>query len=85
MSFSCWSVKHAQGASSGNRSLKTSRKFRFDEEHNIYICPAGKVLATTGHIGPDHAGYAADPFEMSTEKPLGGKELLRPVNRMLEG
>jgi transposase len=29
--------------------------FRFDEERNVYICPAGKVLITTGHIGPDHA------------------------------
>src|SRR6266699_3298504 len=29
--------------------------FRFDQERNIYICPADKVLATTGHIGPDHA------------------------------
>jgi transposase len=29
--------------------------FRFDEEQNVYICPAGKVLTTTGHIGPDHA------------------------------
>jgi transposase len=29
--------------------------FRFDKERNIYICPAGKVLTTTGHIGPDHA------------------------------
>ena len=29
--------------------------FRFDEERNIYICPAGKMLTTTGHIGPDHA------------------------------
>jgi hypothetical protein len=29
--------------------------FRFDEEQNIYICPAGKPLTTTGHIGPDHA------------------------------
>src|SRR5262245_5324792 len=28
--------------------------FRFDEERNIYICPAGNVLTTTGHIGPDH-------------------------------
>ena len=28
--------------------------FRFDQERNIYICPAGKVLATTGHVGPDH-------------------------------
>src|SRR5207245_9414391 len=29
--------------------------FRFDQERNTYICPAGKVLTTTGHIGPDHA------------------------------
>jgi transposase len=29
--------------------------FRFDRERSIYICPAGKVLTTTGHIGPDHA------------------------------
>src|SRR6476659_6373259 len=29
--------------------------FRFDEERNIYFCPGGKVLTTTGHIGPDHA------------------------------
>jgi transposase len=29
--------------------------FRFDEERNIYICPADKMLTTTGHIGPDHA------------------------------
>jgi hypothetical protein len=29
--------------------------FRFDEEPNIYICPADKMLTTTGHIGPDHA------------------------------
>jgi transposase len=29
--------------------------FRFDQERNIYLCPAGKLLTTTGHIGPDHA------------------------------
>jgi transposase len=29
--------------------------FRFDEERNVYVCPAGKMLTTTGHIGPDHA------------------------------
>jgi hypothetical protein len=28
--------------------------FRFDEERNIYICPADKILTTTGHIGSDH-------------------------------
>ena len=29
--------------------------FRFDQERNVYTCPAGKVLTTTGHIGPDRA------------------------------
>jgi transposase len=29
--------------------------FRFDKERNIYICPAGKALTSTGHVGPDHA------------------------------
>jgi Transposase DDE domain len=29
--------------------------FRFDPERNIYLCPAGKMLTTTGYIGPDHA------------------------------
>jgi hypothetical protein len=28
--------------------------FRYDRERNVYICPAGKVMTTTGHIGPDH-------------------------------
>jgi transposase len=28
--------------------------FRYDRERNIYICPAGKVMTTSGHIGPDH-------------------------------
>jgi hypothetical protein len=32
-----------------------SPKVRFDEERNIYICPAGKMLTTTGHINPDQA------------------------------
>jgi transposase len=29
--------------------------FTFDKESNIYICPAGKMLATTGRIHGDHA------------------------------
>jgi transposase len=28
--------------------------FTFDRERNIYICPAGKVLKTTGSVGDDH-------------------------------
>jgi transposase len=28
--------------------------FTFDRERNIYVCPAGKVLKTTGNVGDDH-------------------------------
>jgi hypothetical protein len=29
--------------------------FRFDRERNVYVCPAGKVLTTSGRIHSDHA------------------------------
>jgi transposase len=28
--------------------------FAFDHERNVYICPAGKLLTTTGAVGSDH-------------------------------
>ncbi len=28
--------------------------FTFDRERNVYVCPAGKVLKTTGNVGDDH-------------------------------
>ena len=28
--------------------------FTFDKDRNVYICPEGKLLTTTGAIGPDH-------------------------------
>jgi transposase len=28
--------------------------FAFDEDKNVYTCPAGKVLTTTGHASTDH-------------------------------
>jgi hypothetical protein len=28
--------------------------FAFDKEKNIYTCPAGKTLTTTGHVSTDH-------------------------------
>jgi hypothetical protein len=28
--------------------------FTFDKERNVYVCPAGKLLTTTGNIGADH-------------------------------
>jgi transposase len=29
--------------------------FTFDRERNVYVCPAGKLLKTTGNVGDDHA------------------------------
>jgi transposase len=28
--------------------------FRFDRERNVYVCPADKLLKTTGNVGADH-------------------------------
>ena len=28
--------------------------FTFDKERNVYVCPAGKLLTTTGSVGTDH-------------------------------
>ena len=28
--------------------------FTFDSDHNLYVCPAGKLLTTTGSVGADH-------------------------------
>jgi hypothetical protein len=28
--------------------------FTFDKERNVYVCPAGKLLTTSGNIGADH-------------------------------
>ena len=28
--------------------------FAFDKERNVYVCPAGKLLTTTGSVGADH-------------------------------
>src|SRR5271170_6331256 len=30
-------------------------EFSYDEVQDIYTCPAGKTLTTTGHVGTDHA------------------------------
>ena len=29
-------------------------EFTFDRERNVYVCPAGKLLTTTGNVGDDH-------------------------------
>src|SRR5258708_2023553 len=41
--------------SKGEDGTFAREDFRVDGEKKIYICPAGKILTTTGHIGPDHA------------------------------
>jgi transposase len=28
--------------------------FTYDRERNVYVCPAGKLLTTTGNVGDDH-------------------------------
>ena len=28
--------------------------FTFDRERNVYVCPADKLLRTTGNVGSDH-------------------------------
>ena len=29
-------------------------EFTFDKQRNVYVCPAGSLLTTTGTVGPDH-------------------------------
>jgi hypothetical protein len=41
------------GTGPGGRHLLTQR-FTFDRQRNVYVCPAGKLLKTTGSIGDDH-------------------------------
>jgi len=61
------------------------RDFSFDRERNVYVCPAGKLLRTTGSVGDDHIlRYLAskrdcDAFQL---KPLCcPKMLFRKVTR----
>jgi transposase len=38
--------------------------FKFDKERNVYICPAGKLLKTTGHILSDNTlRYLASTYD----------------------
>jgi Transposase DDE domain len=41
--------------------------FTFERERNLYICPAGKLLTTTGSVGNDHAlRYLASKLDCDT-------------------
>src|SRR5262249_53785981 len=37
----------------GCRSVASREDFTFDKERNVYVCPAGKVLTTTGKLVND--------------------------------
>jgi len=54
------------GAGAGIRNLPTFSRsdFTFDPERNIYICPAGKVLKTTGNVGDDHTRATLRPARL---------------------
>jgi hypothetical protein len=57
--FLGWLVGNDHTAHSGvgqeparRRNLPRS-DFTFDKERNVYVCPAGKLLTTTGKVGSD--------------------------------
>jgi transposase len=62
--------------------------FRWDKRNNVYICPAGKVLRTTGTISTDHAMRYIAPITVCRACPLKPKccpnmparRVLRDVN-----
>jgi transposase len=62
--------------------------FRWDKRNNVYICPAGQVLRTTGTISTDHAMRYIAPIPVCRACPLKPKccpnmparRVLRDVN-----
>jgi transposase len=62
--------------------------FIFDKERNIYICPANKVLTTTGQLNSDHAfRYLASvpecracPLKPKCCPKMPGRRIVRDVN-----
>ena len=62
--------------------------FRWDKRNDIYICPAGKVLRTTGRVSTDHAMRYIAPIPVCRACPLKSKccpnmparRILRDVN-----
>jgi transposase len=62
--------------------------FRWDKRNDIYICPAGKVLRTTGRVSSDHAMRYIAPIPVCRACPLKPKccpnmparRILRDVN-----
>jgi transposase len=62
--------------------------FIYDEMRDIYICPAGKTLATTGHVYSDHAlrylgsvpECRACPFKAKCCPNMPARRIVRDVN-----
>jgi transposase len=62
--------------------------FGYDEVHDIYTCPAGKTLTTTGHISTDHAlRYLASvpecrscPLKVKCCPNMPARRIVRDVN-----
>jgi transposase len=62
--------------------------FRWDKRNNVYICPAGQVLRTTGTVSSDHAMRYIAPIPVCRACPLKPKccpnmparRVLRDVN-----
>ena len=62
--------------------------FIYDEERDIYTCPAGKTMTTTGHVSTDHAlRYLASvpecracPLKMKCCPNMPARRIVRDVN-----
>src|ERR1051325_3774345 len=61
ISHPCRSVARARSSRSAARICQrddgtfSREDFIYDEERDIYTCPAGKTMTTTGHVSTDHA------------------------------
>ena len=63
-------------------------EFKFDSRRNVYICPSGKKLITTGHVSTDHAiRYIASvldcracPLKPSCCPNMPSRRIVRDIN-----
>ena len=58
--------------------------FTFDRARNVYVCPAGKLLTTTGNVGDDHIlRYLASKRDAMhvTQTAMLSEDALRKVTR----
>ena len=43
-----------EGLSDRDDGTLSSSEFTFDRDRNVYVCPANKLLKTTGNVSTDH-------------------------------